>query len=123
MFATLKPKKRTSKVSGLFTGKFLIFLHERWFLFVTFFYVYGYPALQQITKFVPYYYLDFMLRSHLAISFTLYVVGFIAFIVTLEKDYYRYQFGQLTWTLMTLMLVVGQSNFVIRNILKGMFWY
>ena len=49
--------------------------------------------------------------------------GFIAFIMTLQKDLYKYQFGQLTWTLMTLLIVIGQSHFIIQNIFKGLFWY
>jgi phosphatidate cytidylyltransferase len=35
----------------------------------------------------------------------------------------KYQFGQLTWTLMTLLIVIGQSNFIIQNIWKGLIWF
>jgi phosphatidate cytidylyltransferase len=97
---------------------------SRYFLFVTFFYVYGVPFLQHSHRFFSNSVtLELLLRYQIAISFALYVVGFIAFIVTLKKNFYKYQFGQLTWTLMTLLLVVGQSNFVIQNILRGMIWF
>jgi len=61
---------------------------------------------------------------HLVITFTLYVMGFIVFVMTLvKKKLYKYQFGQLTWTLMTLLLVVGQSHFIIQNVFKGIIWF
>jgi len=94
-----------------------------WFLFVTDFYVYGQPLLQQSAKLIPIRTLEFMARSHLAISFSFYVIGFIIFILTLKKGLYKYQFGQITWTLMTLLLVVGQSHFILQNIFKGLLWF
>lgn len=92
-------------------------------LFISFFYFYGVPILQQSAALIPHKILETLERSHLAITFSLYVAGFILFISTLKKKYYKYQFGQLTWTLMTLLLVVGQSNFTIQNIFKGLFWF
>jgi len=94
-----------------------------YFLFGTFFFVYGYPVLQKSVKLIPLRTLEVFLRYHLAISFALYVIGFIAFIATLKKGLLKYQFGQFTWTLMTLLIVVGQSNFIIQNIFKGLFWF
>jgi len=94
-----------------------------WFLFVTDFYVYGQPILQIAAKVLPSGSLEFMSRSHLAISFTFYISGFIFFILTLKKNLYKYQFGQITWTLMILLVVVGQSHFIIQNIFKGLIWF
>jgi len=94
-----------------------------WFLFVTDFYVYGQPVLFQFAKIIPLNALELMHRSHLAISFSFYVAGFLFFVLTLKKNYYKYQFGQITWTLMTLLVVVGQSHFIIQNIFKGLIWF
>jgi len=93
-----------------------------WFLFTTDFYLYGQPILQSWVKLVPLKYLEIMQRSHLIIAFSFYVIGFLMFVLTLKKNYYKYQFGQLTWTLMTLLVVVGQSHVTIQNINKGLVW-
>jgi len=93
-----------------------------WFLFVTDFYVYGQPILQQSAKLLPISTLETLQRYHLAVTFTFYITGFIVFILTLKKPY-KYQFGQITWTLMTLLLVVGQSHVIILNIFKGLIWF
>jgi len=93
-----------------------------YFLFVTDFYVYGQPVLQQSVKIVPLGTLELMHRYHLAISFVFYIIGFLMFVLTLKKGLYKYQFGQITWTLMTLLLVVGQSHSVIQNIFEGLIW-
>jgi len=79
--------------------------------------------LQQSAAIIPHNLVQALDRYHLVISFSFYVAGFITFILTLKKDVYKYQFGQLTWTLMTLLMVVGQSNFSIQNIFKGLFWF
>jgi len=93
-----------------------------WFLFTSFFYFYGEPILQNSSALIPHKWLETLERYHLVLSFACYVVGFILFILSLRKGLYKYQFGQLTWTVMTLLLVVGQSNFAIQNIFKGLFW-
>jgi len=97
-----------------------------YFLFGTLFYVYGPPLLDISTNIIKQHAeldLAFLHKSHLLISFMLYVVGFVGFISTLKKGSLKYQFGQLTWTLMTLLIVVGQSNFIIHNIFEGLFWF
>jgi len=50
------------------------------------------------------------------------LLAFLGFIGTLKKDSLKYQFKQLTWTLMILIVVVGQSHFIIQNIFHGLFW-
>ncbi|MDP2439068.1 MAG: phosphatidate cytidylyltransferase, partial [archaeon] len=65
----------------------------------------------------------FFMTHHAFISFTLYCVGFVAFVLTLEKGKYRRQFRQLTWTVMTMICVVFAGSFHIVNILRGLFWF
>jgi phosphatidate cytidylyltransferase len=110
---------RIAKERGLSQG-FRI-LHW-YFLFGTFFYVYGPAVLNASVNLMSTTTLQLLLRYHLAISFALYVIGFVGFIFTLKKPYYKYQFGQLTWTLMTLLLVVGQSHVIIQNVFRGLIW-
>ncbi|KAJ2799739.1 phosphatidate cytidylyltransferase, partial [Coemansia guatemalensis] len=60
---------------------------------------------------------------HTFISFSMYLVGFVWFVGTLRKGYYRFQMGQFAWTHMALALVVMQSQFMIENIFEGIFWF
>ena len=118
MIAVRYIEAKERKISGFRT------LH--WFiLFATLFYVNG-PQLLSISSTLLTRFglnLDFLSRTHLLISFILYVIGFIAFIFTLKRGSLKYQFSQLTWTLMTLLIVIGQSNFIIQNIWKGLIWF
>ena len=58
-----------------------------------------------------------------AISFFLYCVVFTLSVYTLRVDAVRYQVGQLSWTIVTLCIVVGQMKFVAHNIFEGLFWF
>ncbi|KAL2863530.1 phosphatidate cytidylyltransferase [Aspergillus lucknowensis] len=60
---------------------------------------------------------------HRFISFTLYVMGFVFFVASLQKGHYRFQFTQFAWTHMALYLIVVQAHFVMNNILEGMIWF
>lgn len=50
-------------------------------------------------------------------------IGFVFFVMTLHRGYYKKQFREFCWTHMTILLVIGQAHFVINNILEGMFWF
>eukprot|EP01116_Phalansterium_solitarium_P003636 TRINITY_DN14454_c0_g1_i1.p1 TRINITY_DN14454_c0_g1~~TRINITY_DN14454_c0_g1_i1.p1 ORF type:complete len:494 (-),score=163.60 TRINITY_DN14454_c0_g1_i1:122-1510(-) len=94
-----------------------------YFLLCSFIYVYSNVFIDKFSKVIPAPLVDIMVQYQLATPFVLYVAGAIFFILTLRKNKLRYQFGQLTWTLMTLLVVVGQSHTVILNIFKGLFWF
>lgn len=60
---------------------------------------------------------------HRFFSYCLYIIGFIFFVYSLEKNHYRFQFTQFCITHMTLLLVVIQGNFIVNNIFAGIFWF
>lgn len=64
-----------------------------------------------------------MIRRHTFISYSLYAGGFVAFVLTLEKGSYTYQFGQFAWTHMILMTVFVPSSFFVSNIFEGIIWF
>lgn len=64
----------------------------------------------------------FWYRNHKLISYSMYLAGFIFFVWTLKKGFYKFQFAQLCVTHMTLLIVVFQSHLIIDNILNGIFW-
>jgi phosphatidate cytidylyltransferase len=92
------------------------------FLWSTLFFLYG----KSVLLFLPFrsnIFIQNLTRYHLGSSFVLYVIGFVTFILTLRKGYYKYQMTQMTWTLMTLMIIVVQSNFIVTNIFEGIIWF
>lgn len=66
--------------------------------------------------------LFFFYKNHKFIAYSLYIAGFIAFVFTLKKGFYKFQFASLCATHMTLLLVVFQSHLIIENILNGIIW-
>lgn len=64
-----------------------------------------------------------MAAHHRFISFALYIIGFVLFVVNLKKGHYKFQFSQFAWTHMTLLMVVCQSHFIINNIFEGLVWF
>jgi len=62
------------------------------------------------------------LRYHLWVSFTLFVIGFVTWICTLKQGLLKFQFTQLAWTMLSLMLVVFQTACVMSTLQEGLFW-
>lgn len=95
-----------------------------WFVLLsTFFYFYGDLILAHSKRFFAYKTLDVLHKYHLAISFTLYIIAFTGFVVSFQKkEYYKYQIGQIAWTVMTILIVVVQSHVIIQNIFTGLIW-
>ncbi|GJE92720.1 cytidylyltransferase family-domain-containing protein [Phanerochaete sordida] len=61
--------------------------------------------------------------NHRFISFSLYTLGFVGFVLSLKRGYLKQQFGLFCWVHMTLMLIVVSSHFIVNNILEGMIWF
>ncbi|KAJ7783220.1 cytidylyltransferase family-domain-containing protein [Mycena metata] len=61
--------------------------------------------------------------NHRIISFTLYTIGFVGFVMSLQKGYLKQQFGLFCWVHMSLLIIVLSSHFIINNILEGMIWF
>ncbi|KAJ3073429.1 hypothetical protein HDU98_001550 [Podochytrium sp. JEL0797] len=92
-----------------------------YFLLSTNYYLYGQTVIQY---FKQNNFVDSPLATHHSfVSFLLYVIGFVFFIVNLKKDHYKFQFSQFAWTHMTLFLVVVQSQFIVKNIFEGLVWF
>ncbi|KAI0339876.1 hypothetical protein BDW22DRAFT_1360910 [Trametopsis cervina] len=61
--------------------------------------------------------------NHRIISFSLYILGFVGFVLSLKRGYLKQQFGLFCWVHMTLLFIVVSSHFVVNNILEGMIWF
>lgn len=60
---------------------------------------------------------------HRFTSFTMYIIGFVWFVLSLKKRYYMRQFSLFAWTHVALLIVVTQSYLIIINIFHGMIWF
>ncbi len=43
--------------------------------------------------------------------------------LSLERGYYLYQFGQFAWTHMILLVVFIPTSFFVSNIFDGLIWF
>ena len=96
------------------------FLHW-WFLFVTVAAITAHVIRDAICASFPaavQYYHGFGI-----VVFALYMVGLVAFVLSLKKGLYRYQFHQFTWMAMTLLFIVVQGSLQATNMMSGMIWF
>ncbi|KAI8342759.1 phosphatidate cytidylyltransferase [Chlamydoabsidia padenii] len=95
-----------------------------YFLITTEYFLYGESILYYFKEIVM---VDaFMIpfaTHHRFISFMLYVIGFVFFVINLQKGQYQIQMAQFGWTHMALFLIVVQSHFIVDNILEGLIWF
>merc|ERR1712061_770439 len=68
-------------------------------------------------------FLPLLVRYHRFISFTMYVIGFVWFVLSLVKKYYMRQFSLFAWTHVALLIVVTQSYLIIQNMFQGLIWF
>jgi phosphatidate cytidylyltransferase len=92
-----------------------------WFLLITSnYYFYGESLIEKFSILLRKD--DFLapfVTYHRFISFCLYTMGFVAFVVTLKKTYYLKQFTLFGYTHVALLLIVTQSNLMIQNVFEG----
>lgn len=57
------------------------------------------------------------------ILFILYSGTFVFTIFTLQRDHIKFQMNQLCWTMLVLLVTVGQLKYIMHNIFNGLIWY
>lgn len=67
-------------------------------------------------------YLNKLANYHRFISYWFYLVGFIAFVLSLKKKKYMVQFQLFGWTHIVLLCCVVQSHLIIQNCFEGLYW-
>ncbi|EMG46422.1 CDS1 Phosphatidate cytidylyltransferase [Candida maltosa Xu316] len=96
-----------------------------WYFLGTTWYYLDFPSLFAFFQDSVYSnkFLTLLVLNHKFISYSLYIAGFVFFVWTLKKGYYKFQFAQLCVTHMALLLVVFQAHLIISNILNGIVWF
>ncbi|KAI8986460.1 phosphatidate cytidylyltransferase [Pilobolus umbonatus] len=96
-----------------------------WYFFITTeYFLYGESIIYYFKQFIM---VDALLlplvTHHRFISFMLYVLGFVFFVMNLKKGQYRSQMSQFGWTHMAILLIVIQAHFIVNNIIEGLIWF
>mmetsp|Transcript_16099 Transcript_16099/g.50507 ORF Transcript_16099/g.50507 Transcript_16099/m.50507 type:complete len:395 (-) Transcript_16099:131-1315(-) len=65
----------------------------------------------------------FMLEKNMMVSFSLYTVLLIGSVLSLRKGMIKYQITQYTWTIVTICIVVFQTQAVFQIVYAGLFWF
>ncbi|XP_043237223.1 phosphatidate cytidylyltransferase, photoreceptor-specific-like isoform X2 [Amphibalanus amphitrite] len=95
-----------------------------WFLLCSNYFFYGESLVDYFIVLVnKLEFLRVLVTYHRMISFLLYIVGFVWFVLSLVKKYYMKQFSLFAWTHVALLIVVTQSYLIIQNIFEGMIWF
>ena len=89
------------------------------FLIGTLIYLYG----ENFLNFLNLNSSDLTKFSIISISFLFYISGLVVFVINLREGHYRFQFSQLSITILSLLFIVVQSNFVIKNLEEGLIWF
>ncbi|KAG5175872.1 phosphatidate cytidylyltransferase [Tribonema minus] len=97
-------------------------LQWSWFA-VAVFYTYGDFFHEFVLEHRELLWLAPITKWHAGVSFSMYCCIFVLSVLTLKKGFYRYQVGQLTWTIVTICMIVAQLKFVAHNIFSGLFWF
>lgn len=63
--------------------------------------------------------LQFLITSHRFISYCLYIIGFIFFVMSIVKRHYARPFHLFAWAHVAILITVVQSYLIIRNIFEG----
>lgn len=64
-----------------------------------------------------------MLKYHTLICYSLSIAGLVVFVLSLRRFTLRYQFQQLSWAMITLLVVVMQGAAYMANIYNGLVWF
>jgi phosphatidate cytidylyltransferase len=81
----------------------------------------GHFFVDETTKFARI--MTWVIVHHSFISYSLYMGGFVTFVLLLRKGLFKYQFSQFAWTHITIAIIFLQSSATISNIFEGMIWF
>uniref|UniRef100_A0A7S1BGT5 phosphatidate cytidylyltransferase n=1 Tax=Corethron hystrix TaxID=216773 RepID=A0A7S1BGT5_9STRA len=93
-----------------------------WFL-LAIFYTYSDLAVDIVKANTSLHYLLPYAQQQMPVSFVLYSTVVMVTILTLRIDHIKFQLNQICWTILVLMLTIGQLKYVMHNVFNGMFWF
>ncbi|KAH3756239.1 phosphatidate cytidylyltransferase [Pelomyxa schiedti] len=71
---------------------------------------------------VVYPVINILSHHHNIICFSLYLVAFVSFVMSLEAKKYKAQFVQYGWSHLVVLAILIQANFWVYNVFQGLIW-
>jgi hypothetical protein len=93
-----------------------------YFFFLCIYYFYIKLLLDKLLYLKRYPIINYILQYHNLVSFMLYMMGFMLFINSLTKGYYKYQFRMFAWIHIILFIFGISSSLITANIFNGLVW-
>ena len=109
-------KERNSEVKNYYLTSWYILCLGMYFSYIN----HLKDRISFLTKYPIFF---FLLKYHKFICFLLYCGGFIMFLKSLTKGYYRYQFRQFAYIHIIFMIFGYFSSMIISNIFNGIIWF
>ena len=66
---------------------------------------------------------DMLFKYHSFYTFCLLASGMIFFVLSLEEGFYAYQFRQMGWSILSLMVIVGSGHGLLLSLWKVRIWF
>ena len=70
-----------------------------------------------------YLFFKFLINYQNFIAFLLWILGFLLFVLSLKKGFYRYQFRQFGWSHLAILLIVAACSTILINVYEGVIWF
>ncbi|KAF7376181.1 Phosphatidate cytidylyltransferase [Mycena sanguinolenta] len=112
---TTSPEEKTGKDPWSTTLNWYFFVVTNYFLYGESIIYYFKHVVFSDAQWLPF------ATNHRIISFTLYTIGFVGFVMSLQKGFLKQQFGLFGWVHMRSD--PSTSHFIINNILEGLIWF
>ncbi len=109
-------KERNSEVKNYYIVSWYILLLGMYYFYIN-------TLKDKISFLTQYKLFYYLLKYHKFICFMLYCFGFILFLQSLTKGYYRYQFRQFAYIHIIFMIFGYFSSMIISNIFNGTIWF
>uniref|UniRef100_A0A7S0ZCN5 Phosphatidate cytidylyltransferase n=1 Tax=Timspurckia oligopyrenoides TaxID=708627 RepID=A0A7S0ZCN5_9RHOD len=97
------------------------------FYFTSLYFVFGKSILHHFDEmnapFTQHSVYKYLIRHHSFLAFSMYVVFFLAFVMTLQPGCYKFQFGAFARSHVAIFLVLLSTNLMILNVKAGLIWF
>lgn len=95
-----------------------------YFLITSNYYLYGESLIEKFSMLLNRDgFMMIFVTYHRFISFSMYLGGFVGFVLSLKKTFYLKQFTLFGYTHLALLMIVTQSNLMIQNVFEGLVWF
>lgn len=67
--------------------------------------------------------IEILAKNHNITSLTLWLIGFVGYVLSLKQGFYKYQMTRFAWAHLTCMIVVYPCACCVANVYRGVIWF